>query len=181
MPQWLQRFVAVVCILTLLPLIIISTIIAALSTRSSGIFTQIRIGKHAKPFTIYKLKTMNNGKVTRIGKWLRKSKIDELPQLINILKGDMSFVGPRPDVPGYYDKLTGEDRKVLLLKPGITSLATIKYRNEEQLLAQQENPLQYNDEVIFPDKVRMNLDYLEKKSFWYDFKIIILTIKSLWQ
>lgn len=181
MPQWLQRFVAVVCILALLPLIIISTIIAALSTRSSGIFTQIRIGKHAKPFTIYKLKTMNNGKVTRIGKWLRKSKIDELPQLMNILKGDMSFVGPRPDVPGYYDKLTGEDRKVLLLKPGITSLATIKYRNEEQLLAQQENPLQYNDEVIFPDKVRMNLEYLEKRSFFYDMKIMFLTIKSLFK
>lgn len=124
---------------------------------------------------------MNNGKVTRIGKWLRKSKIDELPQLMNILKGDMSFVGPRPDVPGYYDKLTGEDRKVLLLKPGITSLATIKYRNEEQLLAQQENPLQYNDEVIFPDKVRMNLEYLEKRSFFYDMKIMFLTIKSLFK
>lgn len=179
MPQWLQRFVAVVCILTLLPLIIISTIIAALSTRSSGIFTQIRIGKHAKPFTIYKLRTMKNGKVTRIGKWLRKSKIDELPQLLNILKGEMSFVGPRPDVLGYYDQLKGDDRRVLQLKPGLTSRAAIKYRNEEQLLAQQENPLQYNDAIIFPDKVRMNLDYLEKKSFWYDFKIIFLTFKSL--
>lgn len=162
------------------PLIFISVIVAAVSSKSTGIFTQTRIGINAKRFTIYKLKTMKHGKVTTIGKWLRKYKIDELPQLWNIIKGDMSFVGPRPDVPGYYDKLTVEDRKVLQLKPGITSLAAIKYRNEEQLLAQQENPLQYNDAVIFPDKVKMNLDYLKKRSFWYDMKIIILTFKSLW-
>ncbi|WP_167341852.1 sugar transferase [Nonlabens sp. SY33080] len=146
---------------------------------SSLIFTQYRIGKHGEPFLIYKLKTMQNGKVTRIGKWLRKYKIDELPQLWNILKGEMSFVGPRPDIPGYYDNLKGEQRKVLLLKPGLTSLAAIKYRNEELLLSQQVNPLEYNDIVIFPDKVRMNLEYLDKRSFLYDLKIIILTIKSL--
>ena len=122
---------------------------------------------------------MKDGKVTSIGKILRKTKIDELPQLINILKGDMSFVGPRPDVPGYYDVLKGEQRKVLVLKPGLTSLAAIKYRNEEQLLAQQVEPLLYNDTVIFPDKVNMNLDYLKKRSVGYDLKIIGLTIKSL--
>jgi lipopolysaccharide/colanic/teichoic acid biosynthesis glycosyltransferase len=122
---------------------------------------------------------MRGGKVTRAGKFLRKTKIDELPQLYNIIKGNMVFVGPRPDVPGYYDKLQGDDRRVLALKPGLTSLAAIKYRNEEQLLAQQEDPLHYNDTVIFPDKVRMNLAYLNKKSFWVDMKIIWLTVRSL--
>lgn len=145
------------------------------------IFTQTRIGQHGKRFTIYKLKTMQNGKVTRLGEYLRKTKIDELPQLLNILKGEMSFVGPRPDVSGYYDRLKGDDRRVLNLKPGLTSLAAIKYRNEEQLLAQQSEPLKYNDEVIFPDKVKMNLEYLEKRNFFYDLKIILLTFQSLFK
>jgi lipopolysaccharide/colanic/teichoic acid biosynthesis glycosyltransferase len=145
------------------------------------IFIQTRIGQQAKPFTIYKLKTMQDGKVTRMGKFLRKTKIDELPQLINILKGDMSFVGPRPDVPGYYDQLIGDERKILELKPGLTSLAAIKYCNEEELLKTQTNPLLYNDQIIFPDKVKMNLEYLEKRSFFYDMKIILLTVKSLFR
>jgi lipopolysaccharide/colanic/teichoic acid biosynthesis glycosyltransferase len=161
------------------PFLIIAIALAAISTRSVGVFTQIRIGQHGKPFTIYKLQTMVAGKVTSVGKFLRKTKIDELPQLINILKGDMAFVGPRPDIAGYYDKLQGDDRRVLALKPGLTSLAAIKYRNEEQLLAQQEDPQHYNDTVIFPDKVRMNLAYLNKKSFWVDMKIIWLTVRSL--
>lgn len=170
---------AILVLLIMLPLLFVALIIAALSTKSTGIFTQKRIGQHGKPFTIYKLQTMQEGKVTKLGKYLRKYKIDELPQLFNILKGDMSFVGPRPDVPGYYDQLEGEDIKVLTLKPGLTSLAAIKYRHEEQLLAVQSNPLQYNDQYIFPDKVKMNLKYLEKRSLWYDIKIIGLTIKSL--
>ena len=170
---------AILVLIIVFPLLLVALILAALSTRSTGVFIQIRIGQHGNPFTIYKLQTMKDGKVTSIGKILRKTKIDELPQLINILKGDMSFVGPRPDVPGYYDVLKGEQRKVLVLKPGLTSLAAIKYRNEEQLLAQQVEPLLYNDTVIFPDKVTMNLDYLKKRSVGYDLKIIGLTIKSL--
>jgi lipopolysaccharide/colanic/teichoic acid biosynthesis glycosyltransferase len=162
-----------------LPVLVLTILLAALSTASSGIFTQTRIGQHGKPFSIYKLHTIKQAQATRIGKLLRKTKIDELPQLFNILKGDMSFVGPRPDIPGYYDQLQGNDRRVLELKPGLTSLAAIKYRKEEELLAQQENPLLYNDQVIFPDKLRMNLEYLNKKSFWYDIKIILLTVKSL--
>ena len=170
---------AILVLIIVFPLLLVALILAALSTRSTGVFIQIRIGQHGNPFTIYKLQTMKDGKVTSIGKILRKTKIDELPQLINILKGDMSFVGPRPDVPGYYDVLKDEQRKVLVLKPGLTSLAAIKYRNEEQLLAQQVEPLLYNDTVIFPDKVNMNLDYLKKRSVGYDLKIIGLTIKSL--
>jgi lipopolysaccharide/colanic/teichoic acid biosynthesis glycosyltransferase len=153
--------------------------IMSVNFRFLKFYTQTRIGQHGKPFTIYKIETMRGGKVTRAGKFLRKTKIDELPQLYNIIKGNMVFVGPRPDVPGYYDKLQGDDRRVLALKPGLTSLAAIKYRNEEQLLAQQEDPLHYNDTVIFPDKVRMNLAYLNKKSFWVDMKIIWLTVRSL--
>ena len=114
--------------------------------------------------------------ISRIGQFLRKTKIDELPQLWNVLKGDMSFVGPRPDVAGYYDALEGEARKILELKPGITSEASIKYRNEESLLAQQDSPLTYNDTVIFPEKVRMNLDYYYHNSLVGDLKIIFKTI-----
>ncbi|MFC4691492.1 sugar transferase [Dokdonia genika] len=143
------------------------------------IFKQTRIGQFGNPFTIYKVRTMHNGKVTRIGKFLRRFKIDELPQLINIIKGDMSFVGPRPDIPGYYDKLKGTDREVLKLKPGLTSLAAIKYVNEESLLKRQKDAQHYNDTIIFPDKVQMNLDYCNKKSLWYDLYIIGLTLKGI--
>lgn len=110
------------------------------------------------------------------GSFLRNSKLDELPQLFNILKGDMSFVGPRPDIPGYYNLLQGENRKILTLKPGLTSEASIKYKDEEELLAQQENPLAYNDHIIFPDKVKMNLEYYHQRSFWGDLGIIFKTI-----
>ncbi|WP_374449202.1 sugar transferase [Cloacibacterium normanense] len=147
------------------------------------IFSQIRIGKFGKPFTIYKFKTMSdeNGNITPFGRFLRKSKLDELPQFFNIMKGDMSFVGPRPDIPGYYDQLKGNDRKVLNLKPGLTSEAGLKYRNEEELLANQKDPLKYNDEVLFPDKVRMNLHYLENQSLFLDLQIIFKTFLSLFK
>jgi lipopolysaccharide/colanic/teichoic acid biosynthesis glycosyltransferase len=141
-------------------------------------FKQHRVGRFGKLFIIYKIKTMTNNNISSIGRVLRKYKIDELPQLWNILKGGMTFVGPRPDVPGYYDKLTGDDRRLLQLKPGLTSPAAIKYRNEEDLLAQQSNPKHYNDSVIFPDKVRMNLKYLEEKSFTYDISILVKTLLS---
>ncbi len=112
------------------------------------------------------------GKVSAYGRFLRQSKLDELPQLFNILLGEMSFVGPRPDVPGYYDKLQGEERKLLELKPGLCSRAALKYYNEENLLAQQPDPLHYNDTVIFPDKVRMNLAYYYKRSFVEDLRVL---------
>lgn len=146
------------------------------------------MGQYGKLFTMYKFRTMTVGhggssvsvagenRITPFGAKLRKYKLDELPELWNVLIGDMSFVGPRPDVPGYADKLVGEDRKILLLKPGITSPASIKYRNEEELLAQQIDPIKYNDEVIFPDKVKINLNYLENWSFITDIKLIIYTI-----
>jgi lipopolysaccharide/colanic/teichoic acid biosynthesis glycosyltransferase len=151
---------------------------ASIDTQSNGLFIQERIGQWGRVFKIYKLKTMHpaTAKISSLGWFLRKSKIDELPQLWNVLKGDMSFVGPRPDVAGYYDLLQGEARKILELKPGITSEASIKYANEETLLEQQENPLEYNDIVIFPDKVRLNLDYYYNRSFFGDMVIIVKTV-----
>ena len=154
----------------------------------SVVFKQTRVGQHGRLFTMYKFRSMTishsgssvsvkgESRITPLGAKLRKYKLDELPELWNVLIGDMSFVGPRPDVPGYADKLEGENRRVLLLKPGITGPASLKYRNEEELLAQQEDPQKYNDEVLFPDKVRINIEYLDHWSFWNDIKIIIYTI-----
>jgi lipopolysaccharide/colanic/teichoic acid biosynthesis glycosyltransferase len=158
--------------------IFIFWILASFDTNSNGLFIQNRIGKSGKLFKIYKLKTIksNSETISRFGFFLRKSKIDELPQLWNIIIGDMSFVGPRPDIEGYYDKLVGENRKVLELKPGITSLASIKYYNEEETLFEKQNSLQYNDEIIFPDKVKMNLEYYYKHSIFVDIQIILKTI-----
>lgn len=147
-------------------------------TKSFGVFLQKRIGQFGKPFTIFKIKTMDDGtkKASAFGIFLRKSKLDELPQLFNILIGQMSFVGPRPDIEGYYDNLQGEARKILELKPGLTSEASIKYANEEEILNQKENPLEYNDTIIFPDKVKMNLEYYYKQSFLVDLQIIVKTV-----
>lgn len=154
------------------------------------IFLQERIGQYGKKFYIYKIRTMkadsdnNNTFVTTatdnrilpFGKWLRRTKLDEIVELVNVLKGEMSFVGPRPDVEGYADKLEGEDRKVLELRPGITGPASLKYINEEEILAKVDNPQQYNDEIIFPDKVKINLDYYYNRTFWGDIRIILKTI-----
>lgn len=178
---WKQVFdfvLAAILILFLMPVLIILFVIASLDTASNGIFFQTRIGQYGKPFTIFKIKTIHEQKRTcsKIGRTLRRFKLDEFPQLFNILKGDMSFVGPRPDIEGYYDKLVGADRKVLELKPGLTCEASIKYRDEEYLLKNQEDPLAYNDEVLFPNKVKMNLDYFENMSFKNDTKILFKTL-----
>ncbi|MCR5464803.1 MAG: sugar transferase [Bacteroidales bacterium] len=170
------------------------------------IFKQTRVGKDSKLFTIYKFRTMESGSdtssisvagakcITRTGSILRRFKLDELPQLWNILKGDMSFVGPRPDVPGYADALTGEDREILELRPGVTGPASLKYRDEEELLASIESKLaageevfapdgrpiksvlEYNDRVLFPDKVRLNRYYLHHSSLLLDFRLIVATV-----
>ncbi len=162
--------------------IILLFIITCIDTGRSGIFMQKRIGQYGVPFTIYKLRSIANitpdgtWQLTHWGRILRKYKLDELPQFINILIGNMSAVGPRPDVPGYYNMLRGEDRKVLELKPGLTGPSNLKYWNEEYLLADQPNPLKYNDEVLFPDKIKINLCYLKKKSLLGDIKLIAFTI-----
>ena len=169
-------------------LIIVGILIRIKMPGGPVIFKQRRAGRHGKLFTMYKFRSMTvshsgssvsvrgENRITPLGAKLRKYKLDELLELWNVLIGDMSFVGPRPDVPGYADKLEGDDRRMLLLKPGITGPASLKYRDEEELLAEQENPQKYNDEVLFPDKVRINIEYLDNWSFWNDIKIIIYTI-----
>ncbi len=161
-----------------LPFILISWLVLAFETKSNGLFFQKRVGQHGQQFTIYKLKTMHTetGTISKIGAFFRKYKLDELPQFLNVLKGEMSIVGPRPDIEGYYDKLEGENKKILELKPGITSEASIKYYNEEEILAQQKDALIYNDTIIFPDKVKMNLDYYYHQNLLVDIKIIFKTI-----
>ena len=160
-------------------IIVFLWILASIDTKSNGLFVQKRIGQFGKVFSIYKIKTMHpqTANISRLGAFFRKSKIDELPQLWNVFIGTMSFVGYRPDIAGYYDLLQGENRKILQLKPGITSEASIKYADEEAVLSQQSNPLVYNDTVIFPDKVKMNLDYYYHHSFMGDLKIIFKTLK----
>ncbi len=160
-------------------LLLILYILASIDTKQNGIFSQKRIGQFGMPFTIYKIRTFGRSSekpISKLGAFLRNSKLDELPQLWNIIIGNMSFVGPRPDIAGYYDVLQGENRKILELKPGLTSLASIKYANEEYLLEKQENPLEYNDTIIFPDKVKMNLEYYCSNSIYGDLKIIWKTI-----
>ncbi|MCW4469585.1 sugar transferase [Flavobacterium sp. MFBS3-15] len=153
---------------------------AAVSTHSGGMFMQKRIGRWGIPFTIYKFRTMGKDSyiINTFSAFLRRNKLDELPQLWNVLKGDMSIVGPRPDIPGYYDMLIGENRKILELRPGITGPASLKYSNEDQILLLQENPMEYNDTVIFPDKVKINLQYYKKQNFWLDIKIIYITLSG---
>jgi lipopolysaccharide/colanic/teichoic acid biosynthesis glycosyltransferase len=176
--RFFDVFFAVLGFLLLLILIVFALLLATFDTKSFGIFSQNRIGQFGKVFRIYKIKTVNDStkNISIFGKFLRKTKIDELPQLFNILNGTMSFVGPRPDIAGYYDLLKGEERKILELKPGLTSAASIKYRKEEELLKGKKNPLEYNDTVIFPDKVKMNLAYYYKNSLWTDIGIILKTI-----
>jgi lipopolysaccharide/colanic/teichoic acid biosynthesis glycosyltransferase len=151
-------------------------------------FKQKRVGKDGRLFTLLKFRTMcvNNDsntisagkdyRITREGAFLRKWKLDELPELLNVLIGDMSFVGPRPDMPAYASGLTGQDRKILRLRPGITGPATLKYLNEEEILARVKDPVKYNDEVIFPDKVKINLKYVEQYSLSEDIKLIYYTL-----
>jgi len=175
-----------------MPIIILGWVIASIETNSNGFFLQKRVGKNGQIFTLVKIKTMkpvsginthvtqkNDVRITKSGVFFRKTKIDELPQLWNVLIGQMSFVGPRPDVKGYADKLQGKDKMILSVRPGITGPASLKYKNEEILLAKQANPEQYNNEVIWPDKVKINVNYVKNWSFSQDLLYIYQTIISI--
>nr|WP_278581144.1 sugar transferase [Bacteroides intestinalis] len=184
-----DRLAALGGLLLLWPVLLVCAILIRIKMPGGPvIFKQRRVGQYGQLFTMYKFRTMKvnhsgstvsvqgESRITPLGAKLRKYKLDELPELWNVLIGDMSLVGPRPDVPGYADKLEGEDRRILLLKPGITGVASLKYRNEEELLAEQNDPQKYNDEVLFPDKVKINIEYLDNWSFGFDIKIITYTI-----
>lgn len=182
---------ALLLLLLLWPVMLIAFVAASLDTRQNGFFVQQRVGRYGKLFPIVKLRTMrtiagmtttvtqaHDPRITRLGQLWRRSKIDELPQLFNVLLGQMSFVGPRPDVPGFADELQGEDRIILSIRPGITGPATLAFRDEQELLARQANPERYNLEVIFPQKVALNRAYVENYSFWRDMEYIWLTISG---
>lgn len=184
-----DRIMAFVGLVVLSPiLLIVWLLIRVKMPDGPAVFTQKRVGKEGKLFTMYKFRSMSvhhsgssvsvagESRITPLGAKLRRYKMDELPELWNVLVGDMSFVGPRPDVPGYADKLEGNNRRVLQLRPGITGPASLKYRDEEMLLARQASPQEYNDNVIYPDKVRINLYYLDHYSFLADIKMIVATV-----
>lgn len=193
-----DRLVSFIGLILISPvLLVVACLIKHKMPGGPVLFKQKRVGQHGKLFTVYKFRSMSvkkeaeeasrdssqtsiasaeQSRITPLGEKLRRYKLDELPELWNVLKGDMSFVGPRPDVPGYADRLQGEDREILKLKPGITGPASLKYRNEEVILSIVTDPQKYNDEVIFPDKVRLNLYYLRHYSFVKDIQMIICTV-----
>jgi lipopolysaccharide/colanic/teichoic acid biosynthesis glycosyltransferase len=191
MPWWklgLDKGAALAGLLVLGPLMLGLAVAVRLSSPGPILFCQRRVGQHGELFTIYKFRTMRvgsdwtsvsvqgDGRATRVGTFLRRCKLDELPELWNVLRGDMSLVGPRPDVPGFADRLVGEERRLLELRPGLTGPATLKYANEEKFLAGVTDPERYNQEVIWPDKVRMNLEYLDHLSLGTDLRLIWRTV-----
>ncbi|MBQ9417637.1 MAG: sugar transferase [Bacteroidales bacterium] len=184
-----DRVASFLGLLILWPVMLIVALLIRVKMGNGGIlFKQQRIGKNGEAFTIVKFRTMEvnhhgssvsvagESRITKLGAVLRKYKLDELPELWNVFKGEMSFVGPRPDVPGYADRLQGEERRILILRPGITGPASLKYRNEEEMLAAVDDPQRYNDEIIYPDKVRLNLYYLDNYSFLMDIRLIVATV-----
>ena len=207
-----DKVVSLVGLIVLSPVLLIAALLIKWKMPGPILFCQQRVGRYGRIFTVYKFRTMTvkaeasvasrnseatsiasqeQSRITPLGEKLRRYKLDELPELWNVLKGDMSFVGPRPDVPGYADQLQGEDREVLLLRPGITGPASLKYRNEEDILEAVDEALQkgrsglpmgittvqeYNDNVIYPDKVRLNRYYLHHYSFIKDIQMIVCTV-----
>lgn len=180
-------------LIMLSPLLIVVAIWIKLDSAGSVFYRQVRVGRHNKDFRIYKFRSMyidsdkrglitiggHDPRVTRAGYYIRKAKIDELPQLINVFLGDMSFVGPRPEVRKYVDMYTAEQRHVLDIRPGITDAASIKYRNENEILEKQADPEQYYIDVIMQDKLRINLDYVAHHSLLGDLKLIFNTFVAI--
>ena len=190
----MKRLFDVVCsffgLLVLSPLFVFLSLWVGLGSKGGVFYKQKRVGRFNKDFTLYKFRSMRVGadkkglltiggkdsRVTKAGFFIRKYKLDELPQLLNVLKGDMSFVGPRPEVRKYVDMYTERQLKVLDVRPGITDIASIKYRNENDLLATADNPEQYYIDVVMQDKLALNLQYIETRSFFGDIKLIFRTI-----
>lgn len=189
MTKWIfDRMAALLGLVALCWLLALVAVFIRICMPGPVLFCQRRVGRGGRLFTMVKFRTMTvhhsgstvsvagESRITPLGARLRRWKLDELPELWNVLLGDMSLVGPRPDVPGYADALTGSDRDMLLLRPGITGPASLKYRNEEELLARVDDPQRYNDEVIFPDKVRLNLLYLHDHTLLLDLRLIMATV-----
>ena len=176
-------------LLVLSPLFVVLAIWIKLDSKGPVFYRQVRVGRNNKDFKLFKFRSMRVGadkqglitvgghdpRITSSGYFIRKYKLDEFPQLINVFIGDMSLVGPRPEVRKYVDMYTPKQLRVLSVRPGITDLASIRYRNENELLEQAENPDEYYEQVIMQDKLRINLEYVENHSFWNDIKLIFMT------
>ena len=191
-----DKLASLIGLFLLSPVFLVIAILIKLKMTGKIFFCQQRVGQYGRPFTLYKFRSMTAlpsitkglklssiaskepDRITPLGAKLRKYKLDELPELWNVLKGDMSMVGPRPDVPGYADTLTGKEREILRLRPGITGPASLKYRNEEEILNHVVDPQRYNDEVIYPDKVKINFYYLHHYSFLKDLQMIFCTLSG---
>jgi len=187
--RMMDLFASFFGLIILSPVIFFAWLIASFEVRGNGFFSQSRIGKNGKPFRLIKIKTMqtidnfkstvttkDDPRITFSGKLFRKAKIDELPQLWNVFCGDMSLVGPRPDVKGFADQLKGDERLILTVRPGITGPASIEFKDEEEILASKSNPEKYNKEVIYPKKVQLNLDYIRNWTLLGDLKYILKTL-----
>lgn len=184
---------SIIGLILLFPVFIIISVIIKIDSRGSIFYKQTRVGKDNKDFQIIKFRSMKTGaeenfplpkkqyhnQITRVGKYLRKYKFDELPQLINVLLGEMSFVGPRPVLRKFVDEYTAEQMQVLTVRPGITDIASIKYRNEYKILNSVENPAEYYKNVIMQDKLALNLYYIKNHSLFLDIKLIFKTIFSV--
>lgn len=180
-------------IILILPILILVAVLIKLNSKGPVFYKQIRVGKNGKDFKIFKFRTMHldadklglltvggrDPRITSIGFYLRKYKLDELSQLINVLIGDMSFVGPRPEVRKYVDLYSKEQKEVLFVKPGITDLASIEFRNENDILSKEEDPNQYYIDVIMPEKLRINLKYIKKRNLLKDIGVIFKTFKVI--
>ena len=182
--------VSLLGIIILSPILIIVSIAIRIDSKGNVLFLQKRVGRYGKEFNIYKFRTMvtdaeklgkqitvgKDNRITKVGAFLRKYKIDELPQLFNVLKGDMSLVGPRPEVPRYVKLYNEEQRRVLNVRPGITDMASLRYKDENEILGKVDNPEEYYINAIMKDKLALNLEYIEKSNVFFDIYLIIKTI-----
>lgn len=192
--QFIKRIfdiiMSLIGIIILSPVFIIVSIAIKVNSTGNILFLQKRVGRDGREFNIYKFRTMvsdaeklgkqitvgNDSRITKVGAFLRKFKIDELPQLFNVFNGDMSLVGPRPEVPKYVKLYTKEQRKVLSIRPGITDMASLRYRDENDILGKVDNPEEYYINVIMQDKLKLNLEYIEKSNIIFDISLILKTI-----
>ncbi|MFO7891114.1 MAG: sugar transferase [bacterium] len=192
MIRFFDLLISITGILIFSPVILIISLIIPVESKGGVFFTQPRVGKNGKIFTIYKFRTMvinypkklllttdNDTRITRMGLFLRSKKLDELPQLFNVIKGEMSIVGPRPEVPEYVNYYSPEQKEILKVKPGITDLASIEFSNESELLTELDNPEKYYIENIIPQKIDLNMEYIRNRSLKNYFRIIFQTLKTI--
>ncbi len=177
-------------LIIILPFLLIIFLLVLIESKGGVFYRQIRVGKNNDDFKLFKIRTMfkdadkkglltigeRDNRITRTGYFLRKYKIDEFPQLMNILAGDMSFVGPRPEVRKYVDLYNEEQRRVLSVKPGLTDFASLKYYNENEYLSKFDDPEKEYIQTVMPDKIKLNLEYIRKQNFWLDIKILLQTL-----